>query len=168
MHGPKRFSIRPLQCLIRGKYRSGTCLSCRKQKENGASPSLRSSASSPGSLSCLLRAASKLAHKTNTGSDIDAAYPQLRRDFQRLGVNLPLQGRQGPWEKGEATGSEGARLESADVGVGRLMAGPDRWSEQARGGRGGGPQGRGPSAALGSVVPEEPTCRYSSTRKHLE
>ena len=36
---------------------------------NGASPSLRSSASSPGTLFCLPRAASKLAHKTNTGSD---------------------------------------------------------------------------------------------------
>jgi len=53
---------------------------------------------------------------------------------------------------------KGARLKSADVGVGRLLAGPDRWSEQPRGGRGGGPQGRGPSAALGSVAPSEPTC----------
>ncbi len=66
-----------------------------------------------------------------------------------------LKGRRGPWEKEEGTGSEGARLESADVGVGRLLAGPDRWSEQHRGGRGGGPQGTGPSAALGSVAPEE-------------
>ena len=60
-----------------------------------------------------------------------------RREFQRLGVNLPLQGRQGPWEKKEATGSEGARLKSADVGV-------DRFGLST-----------GPSAALGRVVPEE-------------
>jgi len=63
-----------------------------------------------------------------------------------------------PGGKEGGGGSEGARLKGADVGVGRLLAGPDRWSEQHRGGRGGGPQGRGPSAALGSVAPSEPTC----------
>src|SRR3970282_408473 len=66
------------------------------------------------------RAASKLAHKTNTGSDSRCCCPRLRREFQRLGVNLPLQGRRGPREKEEASGSEGARLESADVGVERF------------------------------------------------
>src|SRR3989338_1652830 len=35
---------------------------------------------------------------------VDAAYPRPRRAFQRLGVNLPLQGRRGPWKK-EAEGS---------------------------------------------------------------
>ncbi|OGQ72997.1 MAG: hypothetical protein A3G94_02995 [Deltaproteobacteria bacterium RIFCSPLOWO2_12_FULL_60_16] len=63
-----------------------------------------------------------------------------------------------PGRKEGGGGSEGARLEGADVGVGRLLAGPDRWSEQHRGGRGGGPQGTGPSAALGGVAPEEPAC----------
>ena len=85
---------------------------------------------------CLPRAASKLAHKTNTGSDSRCCCPRLRREFQRLGVNLPLQGRRGPREKEEASGSEGARLESADVGVERFGL------------------NTGLSAALGSVVPE--------------
>ncbi len=55
---------------------------------SGLRASLRYSASSPGTLSCSPRAASKLALKNKTGSDIDAAYPRLRREFQRLGVNL--------------------------------------------------------------------------------
>src|SRR5574341_2026706 len=65
--------------------------------------------------------------------------------------------REVPGRKRAAVAPKGARLKSADVGVGRLMAGPGRWSEQHRGGRGGGPQGRGPSAARGSVAPEERT-----------
>jgi len=50
-----------------------------------ASLPLRFSASASGSLSCLSRAASKLARRAQT---VDAAFPHLRRDFQRLGVNL--------------------------------------------------------------------------------
>ena len=37
-----------------------------------------------------------------------------------------------PGRKEGGGGSEGARLEGADVGVGRLLAGPDCWSEQHR------------------------------------
>ncbi|OGP48728.1 MAG: hypothetical protein A2X89_11030 [Deltaproteobacteria bacterium GWD2_55_8] len=37
---------------------------------------------------CLPRAASKLAQRTKTGSDIDADYPRLRREFQRLRADL--------------------------------------------------------------------------------
>ena len=43
-----------------------------------------------------------------------AEVARLAEIFQRLRANLPLQGRRGPWEKEEATGSEGARLKSAD------------------------------------------------------
>jgi hypothetical protein len=43
--------IPSLQCLVGGKLRSGTCLSRRKQWENGTSLSLRSSASSSGTRS---------------------------------------------------------------------------------------------------------------------
>ncbi len=57
----------------------------------------------------------------------------LRRGFQRLGVNLPLRGRQGPWGK-EA---EGSANEAADVGVGRFGL------------------GRGPSAAAESAFSED-------------
>src|SRR3990172_1573287 len=63
---------------------------------------------------------------------------RLRREFQRLGVNLPLQGQRGPWDKEGGGGSEGARLKSADVGVGRFGL------------------NTGLSAALGRDVPEEP------------
>ncbi len=126
-----------------------------KAMENGASPSLRSSDFSSGTLSCSPRAASKLAHKTNTGSDSRCCHPRLRREFQRLGVNLPLQGRPGPWEKEGATGSEGARKRTADVGVGWSPAGPDSESKHPWGGRGGGPQGSSPSAAVGRLTPEE-------------
>ena len=45
---------------------------------------------------------------------------------------------QDPWEKEGGGSSEGARLKSADVGVDRFGL------------------SRGPSAALGSVAPEEP------------
>ena len=86
---------------------------------------------------------------------VDAAYPRLRREFQRLGVNLPLQGRQGPWEKEEATGSERARKRAADVGVGGSPAGPDSKSKHPWRGRGGGPQGSGPSAVVRRLAPEE-------------
>ena len=75
-----------------------------------------------------------------------------RREFQRLGVNLPLQGRRGPGDKEGGDDSEGARLKSADVGVGRFGL------------------IRGPSAALGRVVPEEalfPETRFGRSRKRV-
>ncbi len=86
---------------------------------------------------------------------VDAAYPRLRREFQRLGVNFPLQGLRGPWEKEEATGSDGARKRATDVGVGWSLAGPDSKSKHPWRGRGGGPQGSGPSAAVRRLAPEE-------------
>jgi hypothetical protein len=52
-----------------------------------------------GNSNCLPRAASKLAHRTKTGSDIDAANPLLRREFQRLRVDLRLRGQAVPGEK---------------------------------------------------------------------
>jgi len=51
--------------------------------------------------------------------------------------------------------TERARKTTADVGVGSSPAGPDRESKQPRGGRGGGPQGTGPSAAVGRLALEE-------------
>src|SRR3989338_59411 len=63
-----------------------------------------------------------------------------RRKFRRRRADVRIRGQEGPWEKGGGGSSEVARLESADVGVERLLAGPDRWSEQHRGGRGGGPE----------------------------
>lgn len=52
-------------------------------------------------------------------------------------------------------GSEGARLESADVGVGRFTAGPDCETKQPWGDGEGGPHGTSPSTALGRVATEE-------------
>jgi len=126
-----------LQCLLVGKFRSGARLSRRKQWRMGP---YHPYAPVPPRRELL---AARLGQHRNSpirqirAQTVDAAYPRLRREFQRLGVNLPLQGRQGPWEEEEATGSEGARLKSADVGV-------DRFGLST-----------GPSAALGSVTPEE-------------
>ena len=72
-----------------------------------------------------------------------------RREFRRLGVNLPLQERQGPREKEEVAGSEGARLKSADVGVDRFGL------------------SRGPSAALRRIAPEERPSNGRSRRFDL-
>jgi len=63
----------------------------------GTTLSLRFSVSSAGTLTARLRAVSKLAHKTNTGSDIDAAHPRLRREFQRLRADLRSRTGQSPY-----------------------------------------------------------------------
>jgi hypothetical protein len=68
---------------------------------------------------CSPQAASKLAHKTKTGSNIDAAFPRLRREFRRLGADLrsgdrevphkPIISRmraRGPAEQAESTETE--------------------------------------------------------------
>src|SRR3989338_1035686 len=67
--------------------------------------------------------------KDKTGSDIDAAHPQLRRDFQRLradlrsGIGRSLIGRGGylsvKWTEQHGA-SEGSASEAADVGVRRF------------------------------------------------
>jgi len=82
---------------------------------------------------------------------------------RRLRRRASLRDRKVPGRKRVVVAPKGARLKGADVGVERLLAGPDRWSEQHRGGWGGGPQGRGPSAALGSVASEEPQCGSDQT-----
>jgi hypothetical protein len=66
-----------------------------------------SSASSSGTLSCLPRAASNLAPKNKTVSDIDAAYPRLRREFQQPRVDLRFRDREVPWGRKRAEYAEG-------------------------------------------------------------
>ena len=70
---------------------------------------------------CLPRAASKLAHKTNTGSDIDAAYPRRRREFRRLGADLRLRGQDRPGGKRSALvpsgGGESRGRRLTDAGI---------------------------------------------------
>ena len=75
-------------------------------------------------------------------------------EFQRLGANS-APGRGGPWDEEGGGGSEGARKRTADAGVEWSPAGPDSESKHPWGGRGGGPQGSGPSAAARRLVPEE-------------
>jgi len=100
----------------------------------------------PDSIASILRDASG-AKLSRLAESSDAAEPMFAYEDREV-----------PGEEEGRGGSEGARLKGADVGVGRFYAGPDRWSEQHRGGRGGGPQGRGPSAALGRLASEEPAC----------
>ena len=119
-----------------------------KPSFNGTPQSLRFSASSSGTpvRGLTSRAESNgpvgsLNHSLSVLSACSASHltheARLRREFQRLGVNLPLQGQRGPGDKEGDDSSEGARLKSADVGV-------DRFGLNT-----------GPSAALGSVTPEE-------------
>ena len=49
--------------------------------------------------SCSPRAASKLAHKTNTGSNSRCCYPRPRRELQRLRADVRLRGQGGPGRK---------------------------------------------------------------------
>src|SRR3989338_7554608 len=106
----------------------GTRLAPRKQWENGASPSLRSSDFSSGTLSCSPLAASKLAHKTNTGSDsrcclssASQRVPTTRSQSSAPGTARPLGERGSYWLRGgEAEGRRrrGRRGEGEEGGGG--------------------------------------------------
>jgi hypothetical protein len=102
-------------------------------KGDGTSLSPRSSASSSGTLSCLPRAASKLALKNKPGSDIDAAYPRLRREFQRLGVNLRFRDREVPWGRKRAECAEGGEDDGRRRRDMEVPSGPDRGSNHLKG-----------------------------------
>ncbi len=86
---------------------------------------------------------------------VDAAYPRLVESSNASEPMFAYEDREVPEMERVVVAPKGARLKSADVGVGRSPAGPDSKSKHLRGGRGGGPQGTGPSAAVGRLAPEE-------------
>src|SRR3989338_9061043 len=92
---------------------NGTPQSLRFSASSSGTPvrGLTSRAESNGSVGSLNRSLSVLSACSASPLTHEA---RLRREFQRLGVNLPLQGRRGPWEK-EA---EGSASEAADVPFG--------------------------------------------------
>jgi len=131
---------RPLRssCLLGGKLRLGTRLSCRKQWASAFFEPF-----SFGAFGLLGRP---------PHSDVESSTSER---VPTPPSRFPLRGQGGLWDEEGSGGSSGARKRTADVGVGWSPAGPDSESKHPWGGRGGGPQGSGPSAAVRRLAPEE-------------
>lgn len=123
-------------------------------KMGGTSLFPRSSVSSAGTL------AARLGQHRNSPKNKNGLGHRCCLSSASQGVPTPpsrslLREQGGPWDEEGSGDSEGARKRTEDVAVDRPPAGPNIESKHPWGGRGGGPQGSSPSAAVRRFAPEE-------------